>query len=227
MSFRHSTSCGKRSLPATGCIPSHHPWYAPPKVTTRGLWVLKRATRTAHITASVPDMWKDTSSCPDILRNMAMLSSTVLSKDPRKRPCFLAELHPSSMNSLYFSYPQTLTPYEPLMSMELFPSKSTTSTPSVRSKAMDGSRYDCITPLKAGKQRPEVKRRSEIIFFKSAENSWHLGYLVFHFLLSSKSAAFRRCATSDEQPSQSKNCSSGTVYFGMILETNLNVRAKG
>ena len=53
-------------MPALGCMPSHQPWYAPPKTTHNGLRWLKRAQRTAAMTASVPLMWKETSSRPEI-----------------------------------------------------------------------------------------------------------------------------------------------------------------
>ena len=76
-------SVGVRSLPAAGCMPSHQPWYAPPKVTTSGLRELKRAQRTAAITASVPDMWNDTSPSPDTCWIILMFSRVVSSSAPR------------------------------------------------------------------------------------------------------------------------------------------------
>mmetsp|Transcript_38651 Transcript_38651/g.124025 ORF Transcript_38651/g.124025 Transcript_38651/m.124025 type:complete len:253 (-) Transcript_38651:736-1494(-) len=83
MSLRQSTSSGVRSLPAVGCIPSHQPWYAPPKLTTSGLRWLKRAQRTAAMTASVPDMWKDTSGRPEICWIILMFARVVSSSEPR------------------------------------------------------------------------------------------------------------------------------------------------
>ena len=59
-SVNESATC--RSLPTPVCTPSHHPWYAPWNWTISGLRVLKRARRTAHMTASVPLMWKETCS---------------------------------------------------------------------------------------------------------------------------------------------------------------------
>ena len=80
MSLSCSTSFGRRSLPAVGCMPSHQPWYAPPKVTTSGRRLLNRAQRTAAITASVPDMWKETSSRPEMALIIVMFSSVVWSR---------------------------------------------------------------------------------------------------------------------------------------------------
>merc|ERR1719440_1028 len=103
MSLSWSTSLGVRSLPALGCIPSHQPWYAPPKVTTSGLRWLKRAQRTAAITASVPDMWKETSGSPEIFWIILMFSSVVSSSEPRYSPLSLADAQPVVMNDLYCS----------------------------------------------------------------------------------------------------------------------------
>ena len=53
------------------------------RVTTSGFFWLKRATRTAAITASVPDMWKETSGSFEIFWIILMFSSVVSSSEPR------------------------------------------------------------------------------------------------------------------------------------------------
>ena len=56
-----------RRLPRPGCTPSHQPWYAPQNSTRACGACGSCASRTACITASVPDMWNDTSSSPEML----------------------------------------------------------------------------------------------------------------------------------------------------------------
>ena len=60
--LQYNTSALARSEPGPGWTPSHQPWYAPANCTINVRPVLKRQSRTAHMTASVPDMWKLTSS---------------------------------------------------------------------------------------------------------------------------------------------------------------------
>ncbi len=63
-------------LPGPGCTSSHQPWYAPQKRTRFFFFVWYRARRTACITASVPLMWKDTWSWPEMAFKRAMLLAT-------------------------------------------------------------------------------------------------------------------------------------------------------
>ena len=60
-----------RGVPTPGCTSSHQPWYAPQKRTRCDRPVWYRASRTACITASVPDMWNDTSSSPEMSFSLA------------------------------------------------------------------------------------------------------------------------------------------------------------
>ena len=110
------------------------------RVTTSGFFWLKRATRTAAITASVPDMWKEISSRPDTVLSILMFSSVIGSSKPRKSPFDRAFAQPASINFLYASYPHTLTPYEPEMSRAALSSMSMIVGPLVFSSATDGSR---------------------------------------------------------------------------------------
>ena len=54
-------------------------------------------------TASVPDMWKETSGWPETSWIILMFSSVVLSSEPRYRPLSLAAAQPSVMKPLYAS----------------------------------------------------------------------------------------------------------------------------
>lgn len=95
-----STSSGLRSFPAVDCTPSHHPWYAPANMTHSGFLVLNRASRTADMTASVPDMWNETSCWPEI----CLISSTFRSSNgctgPSTQPSPLTFSQPLEINSL-------------------------------------------------------------------------------------------------------------------------------
>ena len=103
MSFKGSTSVTARSFPGPGWTPSHHPWYAPAKTTTNLRRVLNAARRTAHITASVPDMWNDTSSSFDTALIIARFSPTIGWSGPSTGPRSFVFSQPSLVHRLYAS----------------------------------------------------------------------------------------------------------------------------
>ena len=102
MSLSASTSLVNRSLPAPGCTPSHQPWYAPANVTMSLRRVLKRAMRTAHMTASVPDMWNETSSSPEMRFSRAITPATSGCSGPSTLgPSSFTRAQPRSTKPLY------------------------------------------------------------------------------------------------------------------------------
>ena len=62
--------------------------------------VLKRASRIAAMTASVPLMWNDTSSSPEIDLSNAMLSATSGCSGPRTGPTSFTRSRPFRIHSL-------------------------------------------------------------------------------------------------------------------------------
>lgn len=67
-------------------------------------FVLKRQSRTAHMTASVPDMWKLTSSLLEIFLSAGSTSAMTGCTGPSTLgPSALTRFHPSSTKRLYAS----------------------------------------------------------------------------------------------------------------------------
>lgn len=72
--------------------------------------VLKRASRTDAMTASVPLMWNDTSSSPEICRRRAMFSAVTGCSGPSTGPSSRTRSRPRAIHSLYRPKPATFTP---------------------------------------------------------------------------------------------------------------------
>ena len=99
MSLSGSTSVIFRSFPGPGCTPSHQPWYAPAKHTTSLRRLLNAASRTAHMIASVPDMWNETSSSLETALIIARFSPTIGCSGEHRLEFFVAS-QPSSIQRL-------------------------------------------------------------------------------------------------------------------------------
>mmetsp|Transcript_8514 Transcript_8514/g.21874 ORF Transcript_8514/g.21874 Transcript_8514/m.21874 type:complete len:308 (+) Transcript_8514:712-1635(+) len=204
-STRVSTSSGFRSLPAVDCTPSHHPWYAPANMHTSGFFVLNRARRTADMTASVPLMWNDTSSILEIPFRSSTFRRRSGWTGPRTHPRSFTFSHPLVMNSLYRSYPTTLTPYEPEMSSCECPSRSIRFIRSVCVVTVNGSHQESAI-LRNGRNTrlPAAKRRSEKAFRSSREASSDLGHLPSQWVCMRSHARSRSSATSSGGSSDRK-----------------------
>ncbi len=113
------------------------------------------------------------------------------------------------------------------MSIAELPSMSMTLGPLVLASAIDGSRYSFTTLLNGGKQRPEVKRTSEMSVLSSAPKSRHCLNLLCQPFLSFSSAASRFAATSGVAPSALKKFDFSMAKRGMRSTTNGKVSCSG